>query len=308
MGISSVADCLNSPIEATIAQQSEVISNIGEPMRDCCLVQIYPTNIVDGLMKIERNSLSIGRDAVNDLMLPDGSVSRQHAVLERSASGYIIQDLGSTNGTYVNDAPIAQCELDGGEIIRIGSFIFKFLSANCIEAQYHSTVYNAMTRDGLTGAFNKSYLLDSLQHEIARSLRCKRPLSVLLMDIDHFKSINDTYGHLVGDEILREFSNRLTNTKRPDDLLCRYGGEEFVLILGETELGQAVEIAERCREHIAQSPFTSAEGPIPVTVSMGAAELPLNDGPITPSGLLKTADDRLYKAKQSGRNRVCSGE
>lgn len=302
-----MADCLNAPIEATIAQQSEPLASIAGPMRDCCLVQIYPTNIVDGLMKIERNSLSIGREAVNDLMLPDGSVSRQHAILERSATGYVIQDLGSTNGTYVNDQPITQVELDGGEIIRIGSFIFKFLSANCIEAQYHSTVYNAMTRDGLTGAFNKSYLIDSLQHEIARSLRCKRPLSVLLMDIDHFKSINDTYGHLVGDEILREFSNRLTQTKRPDDLLCRYGGEEFVLILGETELTQAVEIAERCREQIAVQPFASAEGNIPVTVSMGAAELLSTDEAITPTGLLKIADDRLYRAKQSGRNRVCFG-
>lgn len=292
-------------VDATIANQTPVIPTFEVDSRECCLVQIYPANITDGLMKLKKPVLSIGRESTNDLALVDGSVSRQHAKLERGENGFFIRDLGSTNGTFVNDQRVTSFPLVGGETIRIGSFIFKFLRASAIEAQYHSTVYDAMTRDGLTGAFNKSYLLDSLAHEIARSRRCRRPLSVLIMDIDHFKKINDTYGHLVGDEVLREFGARLAASKRCDDLLCRYGGEEFVAILGETGLSDATNLAERCRLAVCEQPFSTTLGPISVTVSIGAAQLPVDDRELNSQSLLELADKQLYRAKQTGRNRVC---
>ena len=219
--------------------------------------------------------------------------------------GYILRDLGSTNGTFVNDQSISECKLEGGEIIRFGSFMFKFLVADGIEAQYHSTVYAAMTRDGLTGAFNKSYLLDSLTHEIARHQRCGRPLSALLMDIDFFKKINDTHGHLVGDEVLREFSQRIATAKRADDLLCRYGGEEFTVVLSETSVEDAVLLADSLRVAIDSQLFSTSDGEIRVTVSIGAAELPKEES-LNATALLERADVQLYRAKQSGRNRVCS--
>ena len=217
----------------------------------------------------------------------------------------MLRDLGSTNGTIVDDVALSEHKLTGGETIRIGSFIFKFLRASGIEAQYHATVYNAMTRDGLTGAFNKSYLIDALKQEIARSSRCQRPLSVLLMDIDHFKKINDTYGHLVGDEVLREFSQRLAATKRADDLLCRYGGEEFTLILAETNIDDAVAIATQCNQAIGSQNFQTSAGSISVTVSVGAAQHPLSGQIMDAVALLENADVQLYRAKESGRNRVC---
>ena len=293
-------------IDATIASHRCEVGPNAET-RDCCLVQIYPTNIVDGLMRLGDDTLTIGREQSNDLSLVDGSVSRFHARLDRCDEGYLLQDLGSTNGTIVDNETVTQCKLVGGETIRFGSFIFKFLRASGIEAQYHSTVYNAMTRDGLTGAFNKNYLLDSLAQEIARSQRCNRPLSVLLMDIDHFKRVNDTYGHLVGDEVLREFSKRISSAKREDDLFCRYGGEEFVLILGETNLEDAVAIAQKCNQFVGSQVFATSAGDIPVTVSVGVAPLiHTSVAEDTAIAILESADVQLYRAKESGRNRVCA--
>ncbi len=160
------------------------VSNRGTPVlpatnREFSLVQIYPVNIVDGLTKIDANVISIGRESTNDLVLEDSSVSRCHAKIEKIETGFIIRDCGSTNGTFVDEQPIDQKRLSGGETIRFGSHIFKFLSDG-IEAQYHSTVYNAMTRDGLTGAYNKNYMYDALDHEMARSRRSGNPTSVLL--------------------------------------------------------------------------------------------------------------------------------
>jgi diguanylate cyclase (GGDEF)-like protein len=296
----SKASCIDATIASTRSTEEQRSTS------ECCLVQIYPTNIVDGLMRLGDDVLTIGRDQSNDLTLDDGSVSRHHVRMCRCDEGYQVVDLGSTNGTIVDNEVVSERVLTGGETLRIGSFIFKFLRASGIEAQYHATVYKAMTRDGLTGAFNRNYLLDSLTQEISRSRRCHRSLSVLIMDIDYFKKINDTYGHLVGDEVLREFSNRISRTKREDDLLCRYGGEEFVLILAESSIEDAVVVAEKCTAAIREKPFTTAAGDVSVTVSIGAAQLQRTNLVVDASALLETADTQLYRAKESGRNRVCS--
>ena len=126
------------------------------------------------------------------------------------------------------------------------------------------------------------------------------------MDIDFFKKVNDTYGHLVGDEVLCEFSKRIANAKREDDLLCRYGGEEFVVILGETNLDDAIAIAKNCNLAICSEVFATSAGEISVTVSIGVAQLPMNNNALDSAALLELADVQLYRAKGSGRNRVCS--
>lgn len=291
------------PFEATIAGQSTLLVD-AEATRDCCLVQIYPTNVVDGLVRLEKEEITIGRDQSNDLTLSDGNVSRFHARLERGEEGYWLVDSGSTNGCFVDGRPTKECLLTGGETVRIGGTIFKFLRAGEIEAQYHATVYKAMTRDGLTGAFNKSYGLDSLSQVIARSRRCHRPLCVMMLDIDYFKRINDTYGHLVGDEVLREFAQRIERTKRADDLLCRYGGEEFALILEETPLAEAITIAESCNAAVRNVPFWTSEGEVNVTVSIGVSQLANTDAAPDGSDLLERADSHLYRSKRDGRDRV----
>ncbi len=298
-----------SPAQALIEREDLTLaelSSFAEPNcedRDCCLVQIYPADIIDGMFLMEKNTLVVGRDPNCDLRLEDSSVSRRHAEFRRVDNSYDLCDLGSTNGTLVNGELIAGRELQSGDCMKFGSYLFKFLSAGSIETVYHETVYSAMTIDALTGAFNKSYLLDNLKREIARCQRHERPLALVMTDIDRFKSVNDTYGHLAGDEVLKEFGRRLLEVCRQDDLFARYGGEEFTVALPETHLEEALEIAERCRKVLASKPFQTSVGPLEITASFGVATLP-SDRLVSPTDLIGEADDRLYQAKESGRNCV----
>jgi diguanylate cyclase (GGDEF)-like protein len=160
-------------------------------------------------------------------------------------------------------------------------------------------------RDALTGLHNYRYFREMLQHEVERSRRYNMPLSLLFLDIDDFKQINDTLGHLHGDTILREVSAILKGGIRLADLLCRYGGDEFVLLMGQTPLAQAELLADRLRRLIAQFPSTqSGQGP-GVTVSIGMAELKPG---MSMEDLIKAADKGLYRAKEAGKNRSCGPE
>jgi diguanylate cyclase (GGDEF)-like protein len=234
----------------------------------------------------------------------DNSVSRSHARIEPTSEGYIITDLKSLNGTYVNDRPVrAGQELCDGDYIRIGNAIFRFLTGGNIEAEYHEEIYRLTIMDGLTQIHNHRYLVDFLDREVARSFRHKRPLSVLLLDLDRFKAVNDTHGHLCGDAVLREVSNRLRHSIRREDLFARYGGEEFALVLVETVHEQAVEVAERIRGTIANKPFWYESVPLNVTVSVGVASTKGGEK-TTAVDLLRHADQMLYQAKKNGRNCV----
>lgn len=271
--------------------------------RECCLVQIYPADVIDGMTLMQKDTIVVGRDQHCDLLIEDSSVSRRHAEFRKVNDSYDLCDLGSTNGTHVNGESIKNRELQSGDCIKLGSYLFKFLSAGSVETIYHETVYSAMTIDALTGAFNKNYLLDNLQREIARSHRRERALAVVMSDIDKFKSVNDTYGHLVGDEVLKEFGRRLLAICREDDLFARYGGEEFSLVLTETGLEEAMLMAERCRATIAAEPFETSVGPLSITSSFGVTLMP-KDKLVSPTDMIGEADERLYQAKERGRNQV----
>lgn len=289
--------------EATLRQQTTTQPQ--SVQNECCLVQIYPPDVIEGMMLLEQDEFLIGRSPDSDLPLLDGSVSRQHALLYRDHDGYAVRDLGSTNGTIVNESTIdSDRYLKSGDTVRIGSFLFRFLSADSVETQYHETVYNALTRDALTGTMNKRYLMEAMSREISRSTRAKLEMAVVMLDIDHFKSVNDTHGHLVGDEVLRTFGQRVGAICRVDDLLARYGGEEFCLLLAATGREDACEIAERCRQAVADTPFPTSIGPLVVTASFGFAVLD-PENPQSSKELLEAADKQLYDAKRSGRNQVC---
>ena len=162
----------------------------------------------------------------------------------------------------------------------------------------------AAVTDPLTGLHNRRYMTSQLDALVARAVRDGRPVSALLLDIDHFKKINDSFGHDAGDEVLREFAVRLASNVRAVDLPCRFGGEEFVVVMPETALGDAERIAERIRMHVSGAPFRVSGGKevLSVTISIGvAATFGAAD---TPDHLLKRADEALYEAKASGRNRV----
>lgn len=289
--------------DATVQQTPDAAMEVAVD-EESCLVQIYPADVVEGMMLLDSHRLTIGRDENVGLVVRDCGVSRQHAEIVRDGVGYRIRDLGSTNGTLVNEACVDEQHLVSGDTIQIGSYLFKYLSAGSVESQYHETVYSALTRDALTGTFNKRYLLESLQREVARAVRQGNVLSVVMCDIDFFKGVNDTHGHLVGDEVLREFGHRIGAICREDDLLARFGGEEFCLLMSGSESDEVSQAAERCRRAIADTPFQTAAGGLVITASFGYACLDA-DSVLNPTQLLENADRRLYEAKDSGRNRVC---
>jgi diguanylate cyclase (GGDEF)-like protein len=272
---------------------------------EACLVHIYPSGTTMGRRyPIQNAPLVIGRGDSCDIRLQDNSVSRNHARIEPTKEGIFVVDTKSLNGTYVNDRPARGAhQLQDGDYIRIGNAIFRFLTGGNIEAEYHEEIYRLTIMDGLTQIHNHRYLVDFLDREVARSLRHERPLAVVMFDIDRFKAVNDEHGHLCGDYVLRELSNRIRHTIRREDLFARYGGEEFALVLVETNPEQAYEVAERLRHSIEEKPFWFESVLVPITVSVGVACV-RTDAEVSAGALLKEADEKLYEAKRTGRNRV----
>ena len=253
---------------------------------------------------IDKDVTTIGRGRDNDIVLPSDCVSRRHGRLERRDDMLHVIDLKSTNGTYLNDetSPVTDRALTRGDQIKIGDTIFKYLSGSDIEVQYHEIVFRMAVTDGLTSLANRKQLDNVLAEEIPRARRHDRDLSVLMLDIDHFKAVNDTHGHLTGDSVLRGLASVLSKRLRPADCLGRYGGEEFCLILPETSINSAARKAEELRALVESHSFVADDRKIRVTVSIGVGTL--REG-MEAADLYRSADEMLYKAKRSGRNRVC---
>ena len=272
---------------------------------EACLVHIYPSGPNMGKrFPLQGQTLVLGRGESSEIRVQDNSVSRSHCKVEPTKEGIYLVDTKSLNGTFVNDRLTRGAHLlNDGDYIRIGNAIFRFLTGGNIESEYHEEIYRLTIFDGLTQIHNHRYLAEFLDREVARSQRHRRPLAVLMLDLDRFKSVNDSHGHLCGDHVLREMSNRIRHTVRREDLFARYGGEEFALVLVESTHAQAVEVAERIRELAEDMPFSFESLPIPVTVSVGVAST-TGESPMTATEMLKLADGNLYKAKHAGRNRV----
>jgi diguanylate cyclase (GGDEF)-like protein len=284
--------------------RSEPPSPEGEARRDAILVQIYPTGPEMGTRySLGGAPLIVGRGETSDIRVNDHSVSRRHAVVQACEGGWAITDLGSTNGIFVNDEAAATAVLDDGDYVRIGNCLFRFLTGGNVEAEYHEEIYRLTIIDGLTEVFNKRYLLEFLDRELARSARYRRPVSLVLFDIDHFKRVNDDLGHLAGDAVLRELAACVKERVRKEELFARYGGEEFVVVLPETPCEDAVAFAERIREAVSARRFVYDGEVVPVTISLGVAGT-LGQECYTPQELILRADKALYRAKNEGRDCV----
>jgi two-component system cell cycle response regulator len=271
-----------------------------------CLVVIYTKepNLLGKRFVLEAPRIRVGRGADNQVVLEGDSVSRQHAHFERRGTHWYAVDDGSTNGTYVNEKQIVrEAQLHSNDRVKVGPTILKYLSGEDAEAKYHEEIYRMTIVDGLTQIHNKRYLFESLEREIIRSRRHDRPLSLLMFDIDFFKRINDQYGHLAGDHVLRELARIVQERIRRDEVFARYGGEEFVIVLPETPLAGGAALAENLRGRVETHPFSFQGERIPVTISVGCAMLGEEKGA---ADLIQRADDKLYEAKRGGRNRVCS--
>ncbi len=269
---------------------------------ESCLVQIHGPGL-GRRFALMGGELTIGRDGKNGIVVDLDTVSRRHAkIVIREGRSYVV-DLKSTNGTYLNNKEVLEeLPLRSGDHLKVGGSIFKFLSGGDIESLYHEEIYRLTIVDGLTQINNKRFLLEFLEREIGRSQRYGRALSLLLFDIDHFKTVNDNYGHPAGDAVLREMALRIKQYVRKEECFARYGGEEFAIALPETGPENSRKFAEKVRRLIADQPFEFEGQKFSVTISVGVAEL---SGQMSePIGLIKIADANLYKAKKAGRNRV----
>lgn len=268
-----------------------------------CLVVVEGPQV--GLLVRIYGQVTLGRASDSGLPLIDGEVSRNHAVVRVTPTGPHVEDLNSRNGTFVNGERVTGVrQLQDGDKIQLGAtVIVRFAYVDDVDTSFQLKMYESALRDGLTGAFNRAHLNDRIYGEVSYALRHRVAFTVLLFDIDHFKSINDTFGHAMGDVVLKGLVVRVQKAIRASDVLARYGGEEFCVLARGTPLDGALVLAERIRSAIASEPFTWEGNTRNVTISIGVAglhELGVSD----PIALLGKADEALYAAKHAGRNRV----
>ena len=283
----------------TKVQPVKTTPEVGE----ACLVLIYPPGPDMGRrFVLGRDEITLGRGPDCDIQVDRDSVSRRHARVFRVNEQWMGEDLGSTNGSYVNDTPITRAVLRDGDFLKIGSVIFKFLTGVGVEAAYHEEIYRMTIIDALTGAYNKRYFVEFLEREAARCSRYRRPLSVIMCDIDNFKQVNDRFGHLTGDYVIKETSRRLLGRVRREELLARYGGEEFVAVLPETDHQGALIFGEQVRRLIADEAFDYEGEHFSVSISVGVATA--TSQAIDIQALVGEADENLLHAKRTGKNRV----
>jgi diguanylate cyclase (GGDEF)-like protein len=268
------------------------------------LVVIYGTDLGKRIA-LGPGAIEAGRSTKCDIPIDQESVSRRHARIWWDGLGYRIRDLGSTNGTYVNDGLVSERELADGDQVKIGRTILKFMTGTNIEASYHEEIYRMMTFDGLTQIYNKRYFHETLEREISRCKRYNRELSLVLFDIDHFKLKNDTFGHLAGDAILHDLAAAVRVRLRREDVFARVGGEEFAVLIPEVGANGVREVAEKVRAVVEATTFRFEHHVIPTTVSVGYATWEGTEE--TPEHIYARADTALYAAKQAGRNRIAAG-
>ncbi len=249
----------------------------------------------------------IGRSSDSDCLVDDSGVSRSHARLAHRGA-WTFEDLGSTNGSFVSGKKVkGPVVLKPGDRIQLGpNVVMRFAITDATEAALQQKLFDSSTRDGLTHLYNRRYFAERLVAEVAYARRHQTPLSLILLDIDHFKKVNDTFGHIAGDAVLREVAEEILRVVRTEDVVARYGGEEVVVLARATSRDAGARLAERIRASIAELRVVCGHSPaaMRVTVSLGVACLSeIADG-TDEATLVSMADRRLLSAKETGRNRV----
>lgn len=246
---------------------------------------------------------TIGRLPDNDIVVEESSVSRNHARIIRKGSAYFIEDLGTRNGTFLQGVFVQSAELHPGDSVQVGSgVVFSFQHLDNSQLALMRRLYESSTCDGLTGVINKKHFQYRLAGEVAYSRRHDTELGLLMLDIDHFKRINDEYGHPAGDTVLCQVASCVAKQLRAEDMLARVGGEEFAVLLRGISLEGCAALAERLRASVEGLVCRIPGHSLSVTISLGCASLRGAD--VTAHVLIALADERLYEAKRLGRNRV----
>lgn len=279
------------------------------------VLMVFDQNKLHEWYLIVQETTIIGRQPGVDVTLNDDAVSRQHARIEYENINHayeeprcVLHDEGSRNGILFNGQRLAEpVVLRTGDRFFVGNTCLAYFVRTDLEISQDRKLRNMATTDSLTGLMNRGYMAIQFKREFDRSRRYRRPLSLMMIDIDDFKKINDTFGHKAGDDVLQELAHILQQKTRIHDLVARYGGEEMSILLPETNLQSALVIAERIRRMISSHDFPSEDQHIHLSVSIGVAELDAV-GQDTLDELLNRADKALYTAKKSGKDRVCSDD
>ncbi len=264
---------------------------------------------------LEREEVILGRAIEADVRVNDSKTSRKHARInaisdEKSQTiSYVLTDLSSRNGTLLNGQKIRQETLQNGDKITIGEHILRFEFLDEIDREFHRQIHRLLSHDDLTGLLSSRSFFSELRRESARAKAESRPFCVLMMDVDFFKNVNDTFGHLTGSKTLEEIGYCITQNLRSGDVASRFGGEEFAAFLLDAELAQAIVAAERIRSEIENQAFTVIRQGKPsenhhITISIGVASFPDDSSDVIE--LVEMADSALYRAKREGRNRICA--
>ncbi|MET0623121.1 MAG: GGDEF domain-containing protein [Pyrinomonadaceae bacterium] len=265
---------------------------------------------------LERDEVTLGRALEADVRVNDARASRMHAriTVERDPATderrYRITDLGSTNGTLLNGVPVADSYLQDGDKLTVGEQLLRFDLLDDIDREYQRQIHRLLAHDELTGLLTSKSFFSELRREAARAETEVRPFCVLMMDLDHFKSVNDTHGHLVGSQTLEEVGTLITRALRAGDVAARFGGEEFAAFLLNADCAQGLVAAERVRAAIESHHFPATRRgaaadtgeTLRITISVGVATYP--EDARDPIELIELADTALYRAKNLGRNRV----
>ena len=266
---------------------------------------------------LERDEVILGRALEADVRVNDARASRLHARIRvehdpaTGATRYRLTDLNSTNGTLLNGRPVNEAALEDGDKLTIGEHLIRFAMLDDIDREFQRQIHRLLAHDELTGLLTSKSFISELRREAARAEVEKKPFCVLMMDLDHFKQVNDSHGHLVGSQTLEEVGGIITRALRAGDVAARFGGEEFAAFLLEADCAQALVAAERVRTSIEShrfsatrlaSPADEGQRTLRITISIGVAAYPQDAR--DPIELMELADTALYHAKQQGRNRV----
>lgn len=286
----------SSPLHRTAAHLEAHLIVIAHPLEHC-LGRRY--SLKPGTV------LEVGRAADAEIGFPEvPSISRRHARVSYLNEGVCLEDIGSRNGTFLNNHLVQGREaLQSGDRFQIGAVVFKFLLEEDAEHAYHEAIHQMVICDGLTDLFNRRKFQEEFDREFTRARRYQRPLSLILFDVDHFKRINDSVGHLAGDAVLQGIARLVKELTRREQVVARIGGEEFAVLCPETQVGGAEALAEKLRAAFATEIIEiPGQTQLSVTCSFGVADLqPRMENS---SALFTTADRALYQAKAAGRNRV----
>jgi two-component system cell cycle response regulator len=298
------------PLEKTICDRKLVSpENTTPPTEQSILLTVIAGSEIDfgKHFVLEKKRTVIGREKVNDIALNDGKISKVHCEISVIRSGHGVEqiyilDLDSTNGTFVNGNAVIQTSLRGGDKIQAGDTILQLSFSDEIEREYHAKLFDFAARDALTGLYNKRFIINELENYCRIARRSQRAFSIIMIDIDDFKQINDRHGHLCGDEYLKRLARLIQSSLRDQDIAGRIGGEEFLVILPETAIDGALQLAVRIRKRVEEFVLEYRSNKIQTTISAGVCQYESKVKDI--KEFLELADRALYEAKKAEKNQV----